>query len=370
MKFPLLSFLLIASGHVALGQSPYAALQVPNQIQYPGRVATGTGGAWAGTEGYFVFALVQGTTVLWNNWQGTASPADPGTVTPGAGQVLTLAVNQGVFSIRLGDGSGTNQQIPATVFFDSTANAVRTGVKLAVWFSPDDITFTRLSPDVEFTAAPYAMVAGIAETVQDRAITTLKIADGQVTGNKLADGSIPASKIDGNFSQSLVPAGTILSFGGTIAPAGYLMCAGQLYSKSTYPALSTVLNNAFGGDATMFRVPDLRGRFLRGTDDPDGEGGAYSAAGRDPNVSAVDRPQMNDGGNTGNAVGSVQADELKNHSHLMNSVVFDSGGRNGTTVAGGTNYGFSYSSPYPATSSTGGIETRPINANVNYIIKY
>ena len=50
MKFPLLSFLLIASGHVALGQSPYAALQVPKQIQYQGRVATGTGGAWAGTE--------------------------------------------------------------------------------------------------------------------------------------------------------------------------------------------------------------------------------------------------------------------------------------------------------------------------------
>ncbi|MCX6874881.1 MAG: hypothetical protein NTW21_13895, partial [Verrucomicrobia bacterium] len=112
-------------------QSSYSSLQVPQQIQYQGRVATATGGAWSGTEGYFTFALVQGATVLWNNWAGTASPADPGTVSPGTGQVLTLPVSSGVFSIRLGEGSDTNEQIPATVFFDTSANAVRTGVKLA-----------------------------------------------------------------------------------------------------------------------------------------------------------------------------------------------------------------------------------------------
>ncbi|MCX6878616.1 MAG: hypothetical protein NTW21_33095, partial [Verrucomicrobia bacterium] len=137
-------------------QSSYSSLQVPQQIQYQGRVATATGGAWSGTEGYFTFALVQGATVLWNNWAGTASPADPGTVSPGTGQVLTLPVSAGVFSIRLGEGTDTNEQIPATVFFDATANAVRTGVKLAVWFSPSGSPpFTRLSPDVEFTAVPY-----------------------------------------------------------------------------------------------------------------------------------------------------------------------------------------------------------------------
>jgi len=59
MKRFLLSFLLIAPGDFALGQSPYSALQVPKQIQYQGRVATATGGAWASTEGYFV----------WDNWE-------------------------------------------------------------------------------------------------------------------------------------------------------------------------------------------------------------------------------------------------------------------------------------------------------------
>ena len=91
LSIPIVSLLILAGS--ASAQSPYASLQVPKQIQYQGRVATGAGGAWAGTEGYFVFALVQGATVLWNNWQGTASPADPGTVSPGAGQVLTMPID-------------------------------------------------------------------------------------------------------------------------------------------------------------------------------------------------------------------------------------------------------------------------------------
>ncbi|MCX6875331.1 MAG: hypothetical protein NTW21_16220, partial [Verrucomicrobia bacterium] len=101
------TIIIIALGLFLQGQtfaqSPYASLQVPQQIQYQGRVTTGTGAAWAGTEGYFVFALVQGATVLWNNWEGITNPSDPGTVSLGAGQVLTLPVSSGVFSIRLGE---------------------------------------------------------------------------------------------------------------------------------------------------------------------------------------------------------------------------------------------------------------------------
>ena len=247
---PIASLMALA----ASAQSPYGALQVPKQIQYQGRVATGTGGAWAGTEGYFVFALVQGATVLWNNWQGTASPADPGTVSLGSGQVLTLPVNSGVFSIRLGDGSSTNQQIPATVFFDSTGNAVRTGVKLAVWFSPDDITFTRLSPDVEFTAVPFAMVAGVAETVQARAVSTAMLADAAVTTAKiaptavttatLADSAVTTAKIaDGTITQSdlspslqfgFLPVGSVTMWWGAKSPlpAGWEICDGSTPSTA------------------------------------------------------------------------------------------------------------------------------------------
>ena len=251
----------------AFGQ--YASLQVPKQIQYQGRVATATGGAWAGTEGYFVFALVQGATVLWNNWQGTASPADPGTVSLGSGQVLTLPVNSGVFSIRLGDGSGTNQQIPATVFFDSTGNAVRTGVKLAVWFSPDDITFTRLSPDVEFTAVPFAMVAGIAEAVQARAVSTEVLADSAVTTAKIVDGTITQADLSPSLQFGFLPVGSVTMWWGAKAsvPGGWEICDGSTPSTAGASLAGNKPNlvDRFPKGATSGTANTQTGNFSGGT---------------------------------------------------------------------------------------------------------
>lgn len=178
--FSILTFSLVTCGLTA--QSSYDSLQVPKQIQYQGRVATSTGRAWTGTEGHFVFAIYQGATALWNNWDGTSNPTDPGSISLGGGQALVLPVRSGVFSVRLGDTSvsaNRNKEIPASVFVDPSDldHCVRNGIKLAVWFSPDGSDFTRLSPDVEFTSVPYAMVAGVAESVKSGAITNAMLAN-------------------------------------------------------------------------------------------------------------------------------------------------------------------------------------------------
>lgn len=68
-----------------------------------------------------------------------------------------------------------------------------------------------------------------------------------------------------------VPVGTIISFAGSVAPAGgWLVCDGSLYSKTdeTYKQLYNVIKetyNQVGDTENLFRVPDLRGRFIRGT---------------------------------------------------------------------------------------------------------
>lgn len=67
------------------------------------------------------------------------------------------------------------------------------------------------------------------------------------------------------------PIGTVISFMGTSAPTGYLVCDGAEYEIAAYPALAEFFrqqfgtNNHFGGNGTdTFAVPDLRNLFLRG----------------------------------------------------------------------------------------------------------
>lgn len=80
--------------------------------------------------------------------------------------------------------------------------------------------------------------------------------------------SVPTIGIGGGFA----PIGTIISYMGTTAPQDYLICDGTTYNIADYKQLSDFFAaqfgsaNFFGGDGvTTFKVPDLRGEFLRGT---------------------------------------------------------------------------------------------------------
>lgn len=59
-----------------------------------------------------------------------------------------------------------------------------------------------------------------------------------------------------------VPAGTIIMFGGSSAPTGYLLCDGSAVSRTTYADLFAIIGGNFGtGDgSTTFNVPDMRSR--------------------------------------------------------------------------------------------------------------
>ncbi len=193
---------------------------------------------------------------------------------------------------------------------------------------------------------------------------------------------------------SIIPAGLSCPFCGTSAPTGWLMCDGASYLRSTYPDLFAVIGTSVGAaDGTHFNVPDLRGRFLRGVD---------NGAARDPD--AAGRTAMATGGNTGDNVGSIQADAFDSHNHTQNShnhtqnshfhsISHDHSGfcaptgdtspsvdarqsydaarrRTGPAVPNASGYTTPTNIAQTATNQvSGGNETRPINAYVNYIIK-
>lgn len=62
------------------------------------------------------------------------------------------------------------------------------------------------------------------------------------------------------------PIGSILPFGGSAAPAGFLLCDGSAISRTFYADLFAVIGTTFGvGDgSTTFNVPDMRQRFPLG----------------------------------------------------------------------------------------------------------
>lgn len=170
------------------------------------------------------------------------------------------------------------------------------------------------------------------------------------------------------------PVGTIVAFAGSEneIPAGWLLCNGQRLISTDYPELANVIKTYWGNasdDAdpnTNFCLPDLRGVFLRGT-----------ALGSSFDPDRDSRIELNIGGNTGDKVGSFQYDAFQGHGHSYST-------SNGTVdnarpIAGALGSS-SDASVYnsiggPVTYATFGlpkiaIETRPRNANVNYIIKY
>lgn len=63
-------------------------------------------------------------------------------------------------------------------------------------------------------------------------------------------------------TMTVFPVGMITSFGGSAAPSGWLLCEGQLVSRTTYSALFAAIGTSFGiGDgSTTFALPDLQGR--------------------------------------------------------------------------------------------------------------
>ena len=190
------------------------------------------------------------------------------------------------------------------------------------------------------------------------------------TYNSFSDGeTLTASKLNANFNALKTAiastVGTISAYGGNTAPTGWLLCDGTAVSQTTYADLFAVIGCNFGCSGGNFNLPDLRGRFLRGRD-----GGAL----RDPDSGT--RTAMSTGGNTADNVGSLQVDGFQGHFHSMNFYLLPVVS-SGTYGFGGGGQSIATASPTssPVSDGSNGIpritsETRPVNAYVNWIVKY
>lgn len=166
-------------------------------------------------------------------------------------------------------------------------------------------------------------------------------------------------------ASQAAPAGMVAPFAMPTAPSGWLIADGSVVEQATYPTLYSAIGstwNTGGETASQFRLPDLRGTFLRGT----GSHGTSSMA--------------NGNDFAGPSVGSFENDQMQNHTHTATN-----GTQGGASDKGAQFYGGVNNHAYVGThtdmttsnvvekSSQGtprvGSETRPFNAGVNYCIK-
>jgi microcystin-dependent protein len=102
-------------------------------------------------------------------------------------------------------------------------------------------------------------------------VTAGKIATGGVSASgQLAAGVVESAAIAANAvtrskiaETERMPTGSIIQFGGSSAPSGWLLCDGSVYSQASYADLFAVVGATYatGGEGGgNFRLPDLRGR--------------------------------------------------------------------------------------------------------------
>ena len=171
---PLRAFVLLG---VLLASAAQA--QVPNILNYQGRIAVGAvnfDGA-----GQFKFALVNAnaSTTYWSNDGTSTAGGQPAAAVP-------LTVTKGLYSLLLGDTTLTNMTaVPASVFANPD-------VRLRVWFSDGVNGFQLMTPDQRVAAVGYALVAG---SVPSGSITSSMLAPGAVQSSNIASGAVGGTQL-------------------------------------------------------------------------------------------------------------------------------------------------------------------------------
>ncbi|MEY2486225.1 MAG: hypothetical protein QOH39_1873 [Verrucomicrobiota bacterium] len=223
--------------------------QVPQLINYQGRVVVGTTNFDG--SGQFKFALVNtaGTTTYWSNDATSTSGSEPT-------NAVTLTVTKGLYSVGLGDNSLTNMTaLPGSVFTNSD-------VRLRVWFNDGTHGSQLLTPDQRIATAGYAFMA---DNIKDGAITSTKLANGAVGTTQLASGAVGSA----NIASGAVGGGQ-LAPGLTLAGTTTGTFSGPLTGNASTAGSATNFTGSLAGDitgtqgATSIAAATVTGKALTG----------------------------------------------------------------------------------------------------------
>ena len=210
--------------------TPTLRAQVPQFMNYQGRVTVGSTN-FDGT-GQFKFALVNdtGTTTYWSNNGSSVAGSEPT-------NAISLPVTKGLYAVALGE-SGTS--LPASVFNNPD-------VRLRVWFNDGTNGSQRLAPDQAIGMVGYAARASSSALIAGQRI---------VRGSIGGDGAILQGT---GFTVAFLPPGS----NGTVLPGHVNVTSGSTTVTATAsesPQFTTQLQAgqyvAIGG--SFYRVASIQ----------------------------------------------------------------------------------------------------------------
>lgn len=158
-------------------------------------------------------------------------------------------------------------------------------------------------------------------------------------------------------ASDTLPVGSIVSFAGTVAPSGWIICDGSAISRSTYSQLFDKIGTLYGdGDGVnTFNLPNLKGKVLVGKD--------------------IDDNDFIEVGKTGGEkTHTLTVSEMPSHNHNTDAIIYTDNNA-AVQIPSGVASGWPKprSTPLYATKSSGGGSAhnnlQPY-LTVNYIIKY
>ena len=159
-----------------------------------------------------------------------------------------------------------------------------------------------------------------------------------------------------HLANFLVPVGTIIAYAGLNNPSGWLVCDGRVITRADYPALYDLLRKLpelLSDDGV--KLPDLRNKFIRGYDNRDTRDFCSIQDSGAPNF-------------TGTLISGDDAGF--EGSGALTSKYWQPGGTAGHVRGGSWRCDISLDASLSSDVYQGGLaEVRPININLNYIIK-